>query len=782
MLSGRFCFMGLGICILSTGVLALPPHSGLITTQPCAVPRIDRCSGVSLLDTRTYLGLSLTRKTSSGRPQIPRSQASSSCSCFTDTMKTPVLLRHLHPHFLKGLLRPSPHRCFVCSLSAPLGPGPLKAPSGRPLGHGTRWTLLPGGFTRKLCAHTTLEEHAEGLSDKEQRLVDKLYTGLIQGQRACLAEAITLVESTHCRKKELAQVLLQRVLAYHRKQELNKGKPLAFRVGLSGPPGAGKSTFIEYFGKMLTERGHRLSVLAVDPSSCTSGGSLLGDKTRMTELSRDMNAYIRPSPTSGTLGGVTRTTNEAILLCEGGGYDIILIETVGVGQSEFAVADMVDMFVLLLPPAGGDELQGIKRGIIEMADLVAITKSDGDLIVPARRIQAEYVSALKLLRQRSRVWRPQVRSPPSCISHPESGEGISEMWDKMREFQDLMLASGELTAKRKRQQKVWMWSLIQESVLEHFRTHPTVREQIPGMEEKVLGHHHRAALCTTHLHAAHHLPTAHLHALGRSPRSSDLRPEPPQVPVAEWEQAFRLALLSVSIVLSCATRGTCPLTAGSGLWEEPRVRSTRGHPPAPAQPLTVPSAPPPRDFVRHTARVDTEGHVTETSLAGHGAPAGLLGPSRAGLLLSSGQPQVGLRAGRALPSGCRKQSSRGHCASRRWLRLLLAVNSAAAAGVHCSGRGGRVWAVCARGGLGLPGGTTGTVLPLSLPSDSVLKPVYTSVLNDWGDVPAPWQESLKYPSTASSESDPKYFLVPNTVITVKKLNIDRITFDLITDH
>ncbi|XP_037596498.1 methylmalonic aciduria type A protein, mitochondrial isoform X2 [Cebus imitator] len=232
---------------------------------------------------------------------------------------------------------------------------------------------------------------------------------------------------------------------------------------------------------MLTERGHKLSVLAVDPSSCTSGGSLLGDKTRMTELSRDMNAYIRPSPTRGTLGGVTRTTNEAILLCEGAGYDIILIETVGVGQSEFAVADMVDMFVLLLPPAGGDELQGIKRGIIEMADLVAITKSDGDLIVPARRIQAEYVSALKLLRKRSEVWKPKV-----IRISARSGEGISEMWDKMKDFQGVMLASGELTAKRRKQQKVWMWNLIQESVLEHFRTHPTVREQIPLLEHKVL--------------------------------------------------------------------------------------------------------------------------------------------------------------------------------------------------------------------------------------------------------------------------------------------------------
>lgn len=399
-------------------------------------------------------------------------------------MNIPMLLQRPHQHFLKGLVR-TPFRCyrFIFHPSPHLGSGvPCAQLLSSPGLHCAKWMLPSNGLTRKLCLQTTLEEHTEGLSDQEQRLVDKLYAGLIQGQRACLAEAITLVESTHSRKKELAQVLLQKVLAHHREQEnLNKGKPLAFRVGLSGPPGAGKSTFIEYFGKMLTERGHKLSVLAVDPSSCTSGGSLLGDKTRMTELSRDMNAYIRPSPTRGTLGGVTRTTNEAILLCEGGGYDVILVETVGVGQSEFAVADMVDMFILLLPPAGGDELQGIKRGIVEMADLVAITKSDGDLIVPARRIQAEYVSALKLLRRRSGVWRPKV-----IRISAQSGEGITEMWDKMKEFQEVMLVSGELAAKRQKQQKVWMWNLIQENVIEHFRTHPAVREQIPLLEKRVL--------------------------------------------------------------------------------------------------------------------------------------------------------------------------------------------------------------------------------------------------------------------------------------------------------
>ncbi|XP_065544192.1 methylmalonic aciduria type A protein, mitochondrial [Lathamus discolor] len=346
----------------------------------------------------------------------------------------------------------------------------------------TKWISSLNSLRRELSQQVAPDEQVEELSDREQRLVDRLYSGLIQGHRACLAESITLVESTQSRKKKIAQVLLQKILSYHREQEkLNQGKPLAFRVGLSGPPGAGKSTFIECFGKMLTERKYKVSVLAVDPSSSTSGGSLLGDKTRMTELSRDMNAYIRPSPTRGTLGGVTRTTNEAILLCEGGGYNVVLVETVGVGQSEFAVADMVDMFILLLPPAGGDELQGIKRGIIEMADLVAINKADGDLVVPARRIQAEYVSAMKLLRRRSKVWRPKVMRISA-----KTGEGISDMWDKMTEFRDLTLRSGELIAKRRKQQKVWMWNLIQENMLEHFRSHLAVKDKIPLLEEKVL--------------------------------------------------------------------------------------------------------------------------------------------------------------------------------------------------------------------------------------------------------------------------------------------------------
>ncbi|XP_069832973.1 methylmalonic aciduria type A protein, mitochondrial isoform X2 [Dendropsophus ebraccatus] len=297
------------------------------------------------------------------------------------------------------------------------------------------------GARRALCISAVSQQEAEPLAGREHRLLGNIYGGLIRGQRACLAEAITLVESTHPRKRQIAQILLQKVLNHHREQErLNNGKPLAFRVG-----------------------------------------SLLGDKTRMTELSRDMNAYIRPSPTRGTLGGVTRTTNEAILLCESGGYDIVLVETVGVGQSEFAVADMVDMFVLLLPPAGGDELQGIKRGIVEMADLVTVTKADGDLLIPARKIQAEYVSALKLLRRRSKTWKPQVLRISA-----KTGDGIPELWKKMVEFQSTMLTSGELIGRRRSQQKVWMWSLIQENVLLHFREHPAVREQLSVLEEQVL--------------------------------------------------------------------------------------------------------------------------------------------------------------------------------------------------------------------------------------------------------------------------------------------------------
>ncbi|CAH1268215.1 MMAA [Branchiostoma lanceolatum] len=324
-----------------------------------------------------------------------------------------------------------------------------------------------------------LQDPKENLS--QHPAVQRLFKGLVEGQRASLAESITLVESVHRRKRAAAEALLQLVLEHLQQKRVKWKKPSAFRIGLTGPPGAGKSTFIEAFGKFLTDSGHKVAVLAVDPSSSTTGGSLLGDKTRMPELSRDMNAYIRPSPTSGTLGGVNRRTNEAIVLCEGAGYDVILVETVGVGQSEFVVADMVDMFVLLVPPAGGDELQGLKKGIVEVADLVVVNKADGDLLPAARRIQAEYTSALKFVRPRSQVWRPRVIRVSSLTK-----EGIPKAWDRMTGFRSKTWNSGELDMKRRRQHRVWMWNHIQDSMIKLFRQHPRVQRSIDAMEGRVM--------------------------------------------------------------------------------------------------------------------------------------------------------------------------------------------------------------------------------------------------------------------------------------------------------
>ncbi|XP_064608688.1 methylmalonic aciduria type A protein, mitochondrial-like [Liolophura sinensis] len=316
---------------------------------------------------------------------------------------------------------------------------------------------------------------------KQDESVQLLYRKLVEGSRAALARCITLVESKHPTKKTQADAILMGVLEYiHSKQSHSTASTLSFRIGLSGPPGAGKSTFIEAFGKFLTDKGHKVAVLAVDPSSSTSGGSLLGDKTRMPQLSVDENAYIRPSPSGGTLGGVTRTTNEAILLFEGAGYDIIIVETMGVGQSEFVVADMVDMFCLLIPPAGGDELQGIKKGIVEVADVVVVNKSDGDLVAAARRIQAEYISALKYMRHRSHTWTPQVTRISSVTK-----EGIPELWANMIDFREKMTESRELTKKREEQHKIWMWNHIKDNILDLFRSHPSVRRKVPELEYQV---------------------------------------------------------------------------------------------------------------------------------------------------------------------------------------------------------------------------------------------------------------------------------------------------------
>lgn len=332
------------------------------------------------------------------------------------------------------------------------------------------------------CSSLLQAESVEkGLIIEPDEYVQNIFKGLKSQNRGSLARAITLIETSNPKKKVQAKALLNLILHDQKMVGVHSMKgPPTFRIGLSGPPGAGKSTFIETFGKFLTERDHRVAVLAVDPSSSRSGGSLLGDKTRMPELSKDMNAYIRASPSRGTLGGVTRTTNEAILVCEAAGYDIILIETIGVGQAEFVVADMVDMFCLIIPPAGGDELQGIKKGIVEVADLVVVNKCDGDLVNSARIIQSEYMSALKFIRKVNINWSPEVLRISSLTK-----EGIPSLWEKMCEFRQVMSSTGDLDIKRADQKKIWMWNYIKDNIMDLFHSHPVVKEKIGVMEDRV---------------------------------------------------------------------------------------------------------------------------------------------------------------------------------------------------------------------------------------------------------------------------------------------------------
>lgn len=269
------------------------------------------------------------------------------------------------------------------------------------------------------------------------------------GDRRALARAITLVESTRADHRAQAEELVEALLPH-------TGR--AIRVGISGPPGAGKSTFIEAFGLHLLEIGRTPAVLAVDPSSPVSGGSILGDKTRMEQLARDERAFIRPSPSGGTLGGVARRTREAALVCEAAGFDTLLIETVGVGQSETAVAEMVDLFMLLLPPAGGDELQGIKKGIVELADLVVINKDDGDLAPPAGRTAAEYSAALHMLRPANAAWHPPVLKVSSL-----NRTGMDKVWTAIQAHRAAIGPAG-LAAKRAGQARAVLWREIEEEV------------------------------------------------------------------------------------------------------------------------------------------------------------------------------------------------------------------------------------------------------------------------------------------------------------------------------
>jgi len=291
------------------------------------------------------------------------------------------------------------------------------------------------------------------------------------GERRALARAITLIESSRADHRQQARKLLTTLLP---------ATGQALRLGISGTPGVGKSTFIEAFGLYLIQQGHRLAVLAVDPSSCRTGGSILGDKTRMEHLARDPRAFIRPSPSATSLGGVTRRTSEAILLCEAAGFDVVLIETVGVGQSEIAVAGMTDCLMMLLNPAAGDELQGIKRGVMEQADIVVVNKADGELLAAARRTAANYRNALGLIRPRHPGWQTPVLTA-SAVEH----KALDEVWATVECFHQQLTADGSLAALRKQQRVDWLWREVNECLKTALLQEPALAAAIQNAETAV---------------------------------------------------------------------------------------------------------------------------------------------------------------------------------------------------------------------------------------------------------------------------------------------------------
>ncbi|WP_420103852.1 methylmalonyl Co-A mutase-associated GTPase MeaB [Bosea sp. (in: a-proteobacteria)] len=301
--------------------------------------------------------------------------------------------------------------------------------------------------------------------------VDALADAILAGERAALARAITLAESRRPDHREQARSLVQRLLP-------KTGK--AIRVGITGVPGVGKSTTIDALGAHLTGLGHKVAVLAVDPSSTRTGGSILGDKTRMARLAVDPNAYIRPSPSSGTLGGVAAKTRETMLLCEAAGFDVVLVETVGVGQSETAVADLTDFFLVLMLPNAGDELQGIKKGIIELADMIAVNKADGAGATAARAAAAQYRAALHILAPASALW-----STPVVTISGLTGEGLDGLWRTIEEHRDRLAPHGLIAERRRRQDVKWMWAMVQDRLQEKLRHDPALKTRAPEIERAV---------------------------------------------------------------------------------------------------------------------------------------------------------------------------------------------------------------------------------------------------------------------------------------------------------
>jgi LAO/AO transport system kinase len=291
------------------------------------------------------------------------------------------------------------------------------------------------------------------------------------GHRAALARAITLIESRRADHQAAARDLVQALLPL---------TGMAIRVGITGSPGVGKSTTIDALGMSLIEQGHRIAVLAVDPSSARTGGSILGDKTRMARLSAADAAFIRPSPASGTLGGVAAKTREAMLLCEAAGFDVVLVETVGIGQSETAVCDMTDFFLALMLPGAGDELQGIKKGLVELADMIAVNKADGDNIKRANLAAAEYRGALHILTPRSAHWQPPVLTYSAL-----TGAGIAELWQNILDHRSAMKASGEFAERRRQQQVKWMWSMLEQRLMARLRADAAIRAKVKQTEAAV---------------------------------------------------------------------------------------------------------------------------------------------------------------------------------------------------------------------------------------------------------------------------------------------------------
>jgi LAO/AO transport system kinase len=298
-----------------------------------------------------------------------------------------------------------------------------------------------------------------------------LARGIRSGERAAIARAITLVESRRADHQKAARLLVQELLP-------STGKSM--RVGVTGAPGVGKSTAIDALGSFLTAAGHKVAVLAVDPSSVRSGGSILADKTRMARLASDPNAFVRPSPSSGTLGGVAAKTRESMLVCEAAGYDIVLVETIGTGQSETMVADMTDCFLVLMLPGAGDEMQGLKKGVVELADLIAVNKADGDNVKRAKAAAAEYRAALHILTPRSPSW-----SPPVLTFSALTGDGIAKLWDTVLDHRQRLTKTGELAERRREQQVKWMWAMLEDRLFARLRSDPAIKAKLPRIEAAV---------------------------------------------------------------------------------------------------------------------------------------------------------------------------------------------------------------------------------------------------------------------------------------------------------